>query len=58
MLGGTPVKVSSLDDDEELQGRLDRFRGNVVVKSKQQEENTPEQNSKLIAQQNSEKIFN
>ena len=46
--GGMPVKVSPLDDDEELQRRLDRLRGNVVVKSKQQ--NTPEQNSELIAQ--------
>ena len=35
--GGTPVKVSPLDDDEELQRRLDRLRGNVVVKSKQQQ---------------------
>ena len=56
--GGTPVKVSPLDDDEELQRRLDRLCGNVVVKSKQQQQNTPEQNSELIAQQNSEKIFN
>ena len=30
----------------------------VVVKSKQQQQNTPEQNSELIAQQNSEKFFN
>ena len=56
--GRTPVKVSPLDDDEELQRRLDRLRGNVVVKSKQQQQNTPEQNSELIAQQNSEKCFN
>ena len=34
--GETPVKFSPLDDDEELQRRLDRLRGNVVVKSKQQ----------------------
>ena len=55
MPGGTPVKVSPLDDDEELQRRLDRLRGNVVVKSKQQQQqNIPEQNSELIAQQNSE----
>ena len=33
-LGGTPVKVSSLDDDEEVERRLHRLRGNVVVKSK------------------------
>ena len=57
-LGGTPAKVSPLGDDEELQRRLDRLHGNVVVKSKQQQQNTPEQNSELIAQQNSEKFFN
>ena len=34
MPGGMPVKVSPLDDDEELQRRLDCLRGNVVVKSK------------------------
>ena len=56
--GGTPVKVSPLDDNEELQRRLDRLRGNAVVKSKQQQQNTPEQNSELISQQNSEKFFN
>ena len=58
MPGGTPVKVSPLDDDEELQRRLDRLRGKVVVKSKQQQQqqNTPEQNSELIAQQNSENL--
>ena len=57
--GGMPVTVSPLDDDEELQQRLDRLRGNVVVKSKQQQQqNTPEQNSELITQQNSEKFFN
>ena len=32
--GGTPVKVSPIDDDEELQRRLDRLRGDVAVKSK------------------------
>ena len=48
--GGTPVKVSPLDDDEELQQRLDRLRGNVIVKSKQQQQNTPEENSELMAQ--------
>ena len=53
-LGGMPVKVSPLDDDKELQRRLDLLRGNVAVKSKQQQQNTPEQNSELIAQQNSE----
>ena len=58
MPGMTPVKVSPLDDDEELQRRLDRLCGNVVVKSKQQQRNTPEQNSELTAQQNSEKFFN
>ena len=58
MSGGTPVKVSSLDDEEELQRRLDRLRGNVVAKSKQPQQNTPEENSELIAQQNSEKFFN
>ena len=57
-LGGTPVNVSPLDDDEELQRRLDRLRGNVVVNSKQQQQNTPDQNSELIAQQNSENFFN
>ena len=46
MPGGTPVKVSPLDDDEELQRRPDRLRGNVV-KSKQQQQSTPEQNSEL-----------
>ena len=40
--GRTPVKVSPLDDDEELQRRLDRLRGNIVVKSKQQQQNTSE----------------
>ena len=29
--GGTPMKVTPLDGDEELQRRLDRLRGNVVV---------------------------
>ena len=41
MPGGTPVKVSPLEDDEELQRRPDRLRGNVV-KSKQQQQSTPE----------------
>ena len=58
MPGGMPVKVSPLGDDEELQRRLDRLCGNVVVKSKQQQQNTPEQNSELIAQQDSKKFFN
>ena len=53
--GGMPMKVTPLDNDEELQRRLDRLRGNVVVTPKQ---NTPEQDSELIEQQNSEKIFN
>ena len=53
--GGTPMKVTRLDDDKELQRRLDRLRGNVVVIPKQ---NTPEQNSELIEQQNSENVFN
>ena len=53
-----PLKISPLDDDEELQRRLDRLRGNVVVKSKQQQQNTPEIFFELIAQQNSEKYFN
>ena len=57
MPGGTPVKVSPLDNDEELQRRPDRLRGNVV-NSKQQQQSTPEQNSELIAQKNSEKFFN
>ena len=51
MPGRTPVKVSPLDDDEELQRRLDHLRENVVVKSKQQQQDTPEQNFELIAQQ-------
>ena len=46
--GGTPVKVPLLDNDEELQRRLDRLLGNVSA----------EQNSELIAQQNSENFFN
>ena len=50
MPGGTTVKVSPLHDDEELQQRLDRLLGNIVVKSKQQQQNTPEQNSELFAQ--------
>ena len=58
MPGETPVKVSPLDDDQESQRRLGRLHGNVVVKSKQQQQNTPKQNSELIAQQNSEKFFN
>ena len=50
------MKVTPLDNDEELQRRLNRLRGNVVVTPTQ---NTPEQNSELIEQQqNSEKIFN
>ena len=44
------MKVTPLDNDEELQRRLDRLRGNVVI--------TPKQNSELIEQENSEKIFN
>ena len=31
---GMPVKISPLDDSEELQRSLDRLRGNVVVKQK------------------------
>ena len=46
---GTPVKVSPLDDNEELQRWLDRLRGNVIVKLKQQQQNTPKRNSELIA---------
>ena len=50
------MKVTPLDNDEELQRRLNRLRGNVVVTPTQ---NTPEQNSELIEQQqNNEKIFN
>ena len=37
---GTPIKVQTIDDDEELQQRFDHLRGNVLVKPKQQ--NTPE----------------
>ena len=37
---GTPIKVQTIDDDEELQQRFDHLRGNVLVKLKQQ--NTPE----------------
>ena len=46
--GGGP-----LDDDDELQTSLDLLRGNVVLP-----QNTPEQNSKIIQRQNSEKFFN
>ena len=49
---GTPVGTAKrggpLDDDNELQRRLDGLRGNVVSL-----QNTPEQNSKIIQGQNS-----
>ena len=52
-LGGTPKRGGPLDDDDELQTSLDRLRGNVVLP-----QNTPEQNSKIIQRQNSEKYLN
>ena len=53
MPGGTPKRGGPLDNDDELQRRLDRLRGNVVSL-----QNTPEQNSKIIQRQNSEKFLN
>ena len=40
-LGGTPKRGGPLEDDDELQRRLDHLQGNVA-------QNTPEQNSKII----------
>ena len=53
--GGTPKRGGPLDDvdDDELQRRLDHLRRNIVLP-----QNTPEQNSKIIQQQNSEKFLN
>ena len=53
MAGGTPKRGGPLDNDNELQRRLDRLRRNVVLL-----QNTPEQNSKIIQRQNSEKFLN
>ena len=43
MPGGTPKRRGPLDDDDELQRRLDCLRGNIVLP-----QNTPEQKSKII----------
>ena len=53
MPGGTAKRGGPLDDDNELQRRLDGLRGNIVWP-----QNTPEQNSKIIQGQNSEKFLN
>ena len=42
--GGTPKRRTPLDnDDDELQRRLDRLRGNIISP-----QNIPEQNAKII----------